>query len=98
MTAQPVEHDDPLDPVRILADLPANERPFFAAEYRELADAARDPQGWEALNRYLRRMRFHADATKDPEYWRDREAARNGTGHGMPLEEVIREYRRQHAS
>jgi len=39
----------------------SGQRPFFAAQYRELAEAARDPAGCQALHRYLRRMRFHAD-------------------------------------
>jgi len=93
MTALPVEHGDPLDPVRILADLPEQERPFFAAQYRELAEAARDPAGWQALHRYLRRMRFHADEAGKPGYREAAQAAVNGTGGGVPLEEVIRQYR-----
>jgi hypothetical protein len=90
MTAEPVGHQpDPLDPAQILADLPEDERPSFLAAYRERVDAARDPEGWEALRKYLRRMRFHADNTKDPEYRRDLDAARNGTGGGMRLEDYI---------
>jgi hypothetical protein len=57
VTALPVEHSDPLDPVRILADLPPDEREAFAAAYREHWKAARDPDGWAALQRWLRRMR-----------------------------------------
>jgi hypothetical protein len=93
MTALPVEHCDPLDPVRILADLPEEERSFFVAQYRELAEAARDPAGWEALHRYLRRMRFHADEASKPGYREVVETAVNGAGGGVPLEEVIRHYR-----
>lgn len=93
MSAQPVEHSDPLDPVRILADLPEEERPFSAAEYRGLAESACDPAGWDALHRYLRRMRFHADAAKEPGYRERVEAAVNGTGGGMSLEDAVRLYR-----
>jgi hypothetical protein len=93
MTALPVEHCDPLDPVRILADLPEEERSFFVAQYRELAEAARDPAGWEALHRYLRRIRFHADEASKPGYREAVETAVNGAGGGVPLEEVIRHYR-----
>jgi hypothetical protein len=93
MTALPIEHGDPLDPVRILADLSEEERSFFAAQYRELAEAARDPAGWEALHRYLRRMRFHADEASKPGYREVVEAAVYGTGAGVPLEEVIQQYR-----
>ena len=93
MTGLPVEHCDPLDPVRILADLPEEERSFFVAQYRELAEAARDPAGWEALHRYLRRIRFHADEASKPGYREAVETAVNGAGGGVPLEEVIRHYR-----
>jgi hypothetical protein len=92
MTALPIEHGDPVDPVRILADLPEEERSFFAAQYRELAEVARDPAGWEALHRYLRRMRFHADEASKPGYREAVEAAVDGTEGGVPLEEVIRQY------
>ena len=98
MTAQPVEHNDPLDPVRILADLPEDERESFAAEYRSLAEAACDLARWEALHRYLQRLRFHADEAAKPGYRESLEAALSGTGGGVPLEDVIREYRRRQAS
>ena len=95
MTALPVEHNDPLDPVRILADLPEDERPYFAAAYREHVEAARDPGGWEALNRYLRRMRFHADEAAKPGYRESVEAVRRPASQsgGISLEEAIRRYR-----
>lgn len=93
MTALPTEHDDPLDPARILADLPEDDQAFFRSQYEEHVIEARDPAGWGELRRFLRLWRFHADATHEPGYWEAREAARNGTGGGMPLEEVIRAYR-----
>jgi len=97
MSAEPIaQHEDPLDPERILADLPEDERPFFLAHYREHAEAAREPGGWAALQRYLRRMRFHADNTKDPEYWKALEAARRPFSEddgGMFLEDAVRLYR-----
>jgi hypothetical protein len=95
MTAEPVAgHPDPLDPQGIFADLPEEERPFFLAQYREHAEAAREPGGWKALHRYLRRMRFHADATKDPGYWEAREAAHGPVSGGMSLEDAVRVFRR----
>jgi hypothetical protein len=95
MAALPVEHSDPLDPVRILADLPEDERPYFAAAYREHWETARDPDGWAALHQWLRRMRFHADATHRPGYWEAREAAHRPVSEsgGMLLEDAVRLYR-----
>ncbi len=68
VSAQPAERDDPLDPQRILDDLPADERGFFLDHYREAVDNARDPVGWKQLRRVLRLWRFHADAAGDPGY------------------------------
>ena len=46
MSAQPAEHhEDPLDPQRILRELPDRERANFLAAYREALDGARDPAG-----------------------------------------------------
>jgi hypothetical protein len=47
MSAQHAEHlDDPLDPQRILGELPDRERANFLAAYREALDGLRDPAGW----------------------------------------------------
>jgi len=41
MAAEPVEHyEDPLDPQRILRELPGRERANFLAAYREAQEAA----------------------------------------------------------
>ena len=93
MTAQPVAHDDPLDPERIAADLPESEREPFLAEYRRLLTQAIDPGGWPELTRYLRLMRAHADMAAEPEYWEARERARSGAGNWVSLEDCIRERR-----
>ncbi len=45
MTAQPAEREDPLDPQRILDELPEGERGFFLSQYREAVEGARDPAG-----------------------------------------------------
>ena len=90
MTAEPIREQDPLDPERILAELPGDERGFFLSQYQEHVEAARDPAGYRELRRLLRLWRFHADATKEPGYREAREAARNGTGGGMLLEDYLR--------
>jgi hypothetical protein len=95
MAAQPIEHDDPLDPVRILADLPEREHAGFLAAYREAADAAaRDPEGWAGLERTLRAWRHIATAAALPGFYEAQEAARNGTDPGVPLEEALARYGR----
>ena len=54
-TTQPAEYfEDPLDPQRILRELPGRERANFLAAYREALDGARDPAGWGNLRRVLR--------------------------------------------
>lgn len=91
MSAQPAEPvPDPLDPERIVADLPEDERAFFLSQYREHAEGALDPAGYKELHRFLRLWRYHADATHDPAYWEAREAAHAGTGGGMLVEDYLR--------
>jgi hypothetical protein len=93
VSAQPVEREDPLDPQRILDQLPADEREFFLDQYREAVEDARDPAGWKQLQRVLRLWRFHADATGHPGYREAVTAARGPVGSGMPLEDAVRVYR-----
>jgi hypothetical protein len=91
MSAQPVEHDDPLDPVRILADLPEREHGNFLHVYREAMELARnDPAEWAYVLRVLRAWRHMCSAVKRPGFYEAQEAARNGTGGGMLLEDAIR--------
>jgi hypothetical protein len=84
---------DPLDPQRILGDLPESEQGIFLAEYRRALDGARDPKGWEGLGKVLRLWRFRAAVANDPGYWQAREEARTGTGGGMTLEDYLRQRR-----
>ena len=94
MTAQPVEHDDRLDPLRILEDLPEDEQNSFLSQYQKAAEqAARDVAAWDQLRRLLRLWRSHADAMKEPGYWEAREAAHGPVRGGMSLEDAIRQYR-----
>jgi hypothetical protein len=95
MTALPAdpEHEDPLDPERILRVLPEGERTTFLTEYRRAVDAARDPAGWKDLRRFLRLWALRAIAIAQPGYYEARDAARAGTGGGMLLQDAIREHR-----
>jgi len=96
VTAVPVEppqHQDPLDPERILRALPDRERETFLAEYQRAMDEARDPAGWPELRRFLRLWALRAIAVAEPGYYEARERARAGTGGGMLLEDALRQYR-----
>ena len=97
MSALPAdtEHEDSLDPERILRLLPEGEQATFLAQYRRAIDAARDPAGWKGLRRFLRLWALRAIAVAQPGYYQARDAARTGTGGGMLLEDAIRQY---HAS
>jgi hypothetical protein len=91
MTAQPAEHhEDPLDPQRILRELPARERMNFLAAYREALDGARDPAGWGQLRRVLRLWSGMVIATNRPGFYEAQEAALTGSGGGMLLKDYIR--------
>ncbi len=93
VSAQPGEREDPLDPPRILDQLPADERGFFLDQYQEAVENARDPAGWKQLRRVLRLWRFHADPVGDPGYREAPDAARGPVSGGMPLEDAVRMYR-----
>src|SRR5690242_20018265 len=90
MAAEPVEHyEDPLDPQRILRELPGRERANFLAAYREALDGARDPAGWGNLRRVLRLWSGMVIATNRPGFYEAQEAALTGAGGGMLLEDYI---------
>lgn len=96
MSALPAElppREDPLDPQRILAELPGPEREFFLRAYQEAVEQARDPAGWKQLRRVLRLWRYHAEAIKDPGY-REALDARGpvSASGGMLLEDAVRLY------
>ena len=96
MTAQPAEHpEDPLDPQRILRELPGRERANFLAAYREALDGARDPAGWGHLRRVLRLWSGMVITVNRPGFYEAQEAALTGTGGGMLLEDYIRLRRTQ---
>jgi hypothetical protein len=93
MSAQPAEHPDPLDPQRILDELPEDERGAFLSQYREAVEGARDPSGWQQLRRVLRLWSSHAEATQDPGYWHALDSARGPVSGGMLLEDAVGRYR-----
>ena len=96
MTAQPAEHpEDPLDPQRILRELPGRERANFLAAYWEALDGARDPAGWGYLRRVLRLWSGMVITVNRPGFYEAQEAALTGTGGGMLLEDYIRLRRTQ---
>ena len=96
MTAQPAEHpEDPLDPQRILRELPGRERANFLAAHREALDGARDPAGWGHLRRVLRLWSGMVITVNRPGFYEAQEAALTGTGGGMLLEDYIRLRRTQ---
>ena len=86
---------NPLDPQRILRDLPDREHANFLAAYREALDGARDPAGWTHLRRVLRLWSGMVIATNRPGFYEAQEAALAGTGGGMFLEDYIRLRRTQ---
>jgi len=91
MSAQLAEyHEDPLDPQRILRELPDRERGNFLAAYREALDNARDPAGWGQLRRVLLLWSGMVIAANRPGFYEAQEAALSGTGGGMLLEDYIR--------
>ena len=96
MSAPPADaapQGDPLDPERILQALPAPERETFLAQYRRAVNDALDPAGWKALRRFLRLWAMHALAVNQPGYYEARDAARQGTGGGMALEQALQQRR-----
>jgi hypothetical protein len=96
MSVQPAEYyEDPLDPQRIVRELPDRERTNFLADYRAALDGARDPAGWGHLRRILRLWSRMVIATNRPGFYEAQEAALTGTGGGMLLEDYIRLRRTQ---
>ena len=96
MAAEPVEHyEDPLDPQRILRELPGRERANFLAAYREALDGAQDPAGWGNLGRVLRLSSGMVIAATRPGFYEAQEAALAGTGGGMLLEDYVQLRRTQ---
>jgi hypothetical protein len=88
----PLPLEDPLDPERILWALPEQERETFLTQYQRAVDDARDPAGWKYLRRFLRLWAMRAVAVTEPGYYEARDAARAGTGAGMPLAKALQQH------
>jgi hypothetical protein len=90
MSALPAEHEDPLDPERIMRALPERERGAFLAQYQEAVDGAHEPSGWSSLRRLLHLWALRAVAVAQPGYYEARDRARAGasTG-GMLLDDAL---------
>jgi hypothetical protein len=63
MSAEPVQVEDPSDPVVILRDLPEQERGEFLRQYHEAVDTAHDPAGYRRLQQLLYAWRLTVIAT-----------------------------------
>jgi hypothetical protein len=92
LASDPPQHEDPLDPERILEALPEAERETFLAQYQHAVDDARDPSGWKDLRRFLRLWAMRSLAVKQPGYYEARDEARHGTGRGMALDQALQHY------
>jgi hypothetical protein len=94
MSALPAEHEDPLDPERIMRALPERERETFLAQYRQAVDGAHEPSGWPALRRMLHLWALRAVAVAQPGYYEARDRARAGVSNGgMLLDDAVGQYR-----
>lgn len=95
MSALPAEPaPDPRDPQVILEQLSdREERQTFLRQYREAAEAAREPAGWAELNRVLRLWAGHVTMMQQPGYQEAREHARGLVDGGMFLDDYIRMHR-----
>ena len=94
MSAQPVQEHDPDDPVEILRVLPGRFHEQFLSEYAAAAEAARRPEGYQALHAMLRLWRLTAASCSDPGFderlGRFREAVRAGSLEGsVPIEQIV---------
>jgi Family of unknown function (DUF6247) len=89
MSAEPVHVEDPDDPEVILRDLPERERAQFLRQYHEAVDAAHDPASYRQLRRLLHVWRLTVIATRQPGYYEELDAVRNGTAQTAPAEEAI---------
>jgi uncharacterized protein DUF6247 len=89
MSAEPVHGEDPDDPEVILRGLPEQERAQFLRQYHEAVDAAHDPAGYRRLRSLLHAWQLTVTATRQPGYYDELRAVRDGTARTTPADEAI---------
>jgi hypothetical protein len=89
VSAQPVHHDDPDDPIEIMRVLPDEYHAQFLSEYDAAVASARRPEQYRLLHDVLRLWRLRAAAYSDPEFEGRLESARCGAGDRVPIEDVV---------
>jgi uncharacterized protein DUF6247 len=98
MSAEPVHAEDPGDPEVILRDLPEQERAQFLRQYHEAVDAAHEPAGYRRLRSLLHAWQLTVAATRQPGYYEELEAVRDGTARTTPADEAIPGWRERLAA
>jgi Family of unknown function (DUF6247) len=98
MSAEPLLAEDPNDPQVILRDLPERERDQFLRQYHDAVDAAHDPAGYRRLRQFLHAWRLTVAAAKQPGYYEELTAVRNGTAHTTPAPEAFPDWQERLAA
>ncbi len=89
MSAQPVYAEEPDDPEGILRDLPERERAEFLRQYHEAVDAAHDLAGYRRLRSLLHVWQLAVAATRQPGYYEELRAVRDGVARTTPADQAI---------
>ena len=89
MVAQLVDAEEPDDPEVILRDLPEQERAQFLRQYHEAVDAAHDLAGYRRLRALLHVWQLTVIATRQPGYYEELRAVRDGAARTTQADEAI---------
>lgn len=89
MSAQPVHAEEPDDPEVILRNLPEQERAQFLRQYHEAVDAAHDLAGYRQLRSLLHVWQLAVTVTRQPGYYEELRAVRDGVARTTPADEAI---------
>jgi hypothetical protein len=89
MVAMPVHAEEPDDPQVILSDLPEQERAEFLRQYHQAVDAAHDPAGYRRLRSLLHVWQLTAAAARQPGYYEEIRAVRDGVARTTPADKAI---------
>lgn len=98
MSAEPVHVEDPSDPEVILRDLPERERAEFLRQYHEAVDAAHEPTDYRRLRSLLHAWQLTVAASRQPGYYEELKAVRDGTAQTTPAQEAIPGWRERLAA